>query len=71
MNSNAVHENEMLSFSAYLHKRRLELKGLPEKSIEEKATYEWQSMPNTEKMRYYQKVEDEGLPERRPDTDEL
>jgi hypothetical protein len=65
MNSNTVHENDMLSFSAYLHKRKLELKGLPEKSIEEKASYEWQSFPMDEKMRYYKKIEDQGIPERR------
>jgi hypothetical protein len=71
MNSNTYHENDMLSFSAYLHKRKIELKGVPEKSIEEKATYEWQAMPVSDKMRYYSKIEEEGIPERRPNTDEL
>jgi hypothetical protein len=61
----------MLSFSAYLHKRKMELKGLPENSIEEKASYEWKSMPNDEKMRYYKKLEDEGFIERMPGCDEL
>lgn len=71
MNSNTFHENDMLSFSAYLHKRKIELKGMNENSIEEKATYEWQTMPESEKMRYYSKLEEEGVPERRPGTDEL
>jgi hypothetical protein len=71
MNNNTVHENDMLSFSAYLHKRKMELKGLPERSIEEKAAYEWKSLPFEEKIRYYKKIEDEGFIERRPESDEL
>jgi hypothetical protein len=71
MNSNTVHENDMLSFLEYYNKRRLELKGLTEKSIEEKASYEWKLMSLDEKMRYFKKVEDLGLPERRPNSDEL
>ncbi len=70
MNSNTIHENEILSFSIYLKKRKLELKDTPDNIFEEKVSYEWKLLPYEEKMKYYKIAEENGLTTRRPDIND-
>jgi hypothetical protein len=70
MNSNTIHENEIISFSIFSKKRKLENKDIPENIFEEKISYEWKFLPFEEKMKYYKLAEENGLTTRRPDIND-
>ena len=68
MNSNTIHENEIISFSIYLNKRKFEMKNISDAEFEDKVSYEWVHLPPEEKIKYYKIAEENGLTTRRPDN---